>query len=106
MEPDEVIDESSEESDDDASSATRYRTQRRGGKGIRDIKTTARNGKVVAILRVDDSDEVLMMTARGKIQRIAASDISVANGVPAFAASAACRGPATTSCVDEDSMNR
>lgn len=77
VEPDEVIDESSEESEDDASSATRYRTQRRGGKGIRDIKTTTRNGKVVAILRVDDTDEVLMITARGKIQRIAASDLSV-----------------------------
>ena len=55
----------------------RYRTQRRGGKGVRDIKTTARNGRVVAIARVDDNDEVLMMTARGKVQRIRASDINV-----------------------------
>jgi DNA gyrase subunit A len=31
----------------------------------------------VAIIRVDDTDEVLMITARGKIQRIAASDLSV-----------------------------
>jgi DNA gyrase subunit A len=65
-----------EEGDDEASSQ-RYRTQRRGGKGIRDIKTTARNGKVIGIVRVVDSDELLMMTARGKIQRIAASDINV-----------------------------
>jgi DNA gyrase subunit A len=58
-------------------SGARYRTQRRGGSGLRDIKTSARNGRVVSIARVDDDDEVLMMTARGKIQRIRASDISV-----------------------------
>ncbi len=55
----------------------RYRTQHRGGKGLRDIKTTDRNGPVIGIVRVDDDDELLMMTARGKIQRITASDISV-----------------------------
>jgi DNA gyrase subunit A len=32
---------------------------------------------VVGILRVDDADEILLMTSRGKIQRVAASDISV-----------------------------
>ncbi len=69
--------EADEEGDDEGSSGTRYRTQRRGGKGVRDIKTSARNGKVIGIARVDDSDEVLMMTARGKLQRIAAADISV-----------------------------
>jgi len=36
-----------------------------------------RNGPVVGIVRVEDDDEVLMMTARGKIQRIPARDISV-----------------------------
>ena len=50
--------------------SARYRTQRRGGKGLRDIKTTPRNGPVIGIVRVDDDDELLMMTARGKIQRI------------------------------------
>jgi DNA gyrase subunit A len=54
----------------------RYRRQRRGGKGLRDIKTTARNGRVIGIVRVTDDDESLMMTARGKIQRIAARDIN------------------------------
>ncbi len=63
--------------EDDASSSARYRSQRRGGKGLRDIKTTERNGPVIGIARVDDEDEVLMMTARGKIQRIRASEISV-----------------------------
>jgi DNA gyrase subunit A len=62
---------------DDVSSSNRYRTQRRGGKGVIDIKTTKRNGKVVGIVPVRDTDDVLMITMRGKIQRIAASDISV-----------------------------
>ncbi len=61
----------------ETSSSARYRTQHRGGKGLRDIKTTDRNGSVVSVARVDDDDEILMMTARGKIQRIRASDISV-----------------------------
>ncbi|HVW36679.1 MAG TPA: DNA gyrase C-terminal beta-propeller domain-containing protein, partial [Pirellulales bacterium] len=55
----------------------RYRTQGRGGKGVRDIKTTERNGPVVSIVSVRDDDELLMMTARGKIQRIVAGEISV-----------------------------
>ncbi len=71
-------DENGDESDDgERSSSNRYRTQRRGGKGVRDIKTTKRNGRVVAIARVGDDDEVLMMTARGKVQRIRASDINI-----------------------------
>jgi DNA gyrase subunit A len=62
---------------EDVSSANRYRTQRRGGKGVIDIKTTKRNGKVVGVVPVHDTDDILMMTVRGKIQRIAASDVSV-----------------------------
>ncbi len=62
---------------DSSSSGFRYRTQNRGGKGLRDIKTTERNGPVVSIVRVDDADELLMMTARGKIQRIKTSDVNV-----------------------------
>ncbi len=54
----------------------RYRRQRRGGKGLRDIRTTDRNGKVVDIVSVTDDDEVIMITARGKIQRVRAADIS------------------------------
>jgi DNA gyrase subunit A len=44
---------------------------------VRDIKTTARNGKVVDIVPVNDYDQILMMTARGKLQRIACMDIKV-----------------------------
>jgi DNA gyrase subunit A len=70
--------EVAEEGDEHEESSQRsYRTQRRGGKGLRDIKTTERNGPVISIVHVSDADELLMMTARGKIQRIAASDISI-----------------------------
>jgi len=48
-----------------------YRHQRRGGMGLIDIKTTARNGKVVSALAVHDDDEVMMITAQGKIIRTA-----------------------------------
>jgi DNA gyrase subunit A len=72
----EVIEEPEEESED-LSSANRYRTQRRGGKGVIDIKTTKRNGRVIGIVPVSDLDELMMMTVRGKIQRVAAKDISV-----------------------------
>ena len=58
------------------SSSFRYRTQKRGGKGLRDIKTTDRNGPVMGIVRVDETDELMMMTARGKIQRVKVSDFN------------------------------
>jgi DNA gyrase subunit A len=65
-----------EAEEQETASSNRYRTQRRGGKGLRDIKTTPRNGPVIGVVRVDDTDEVIMMTARGKLQRIRASDVS------------------------------
>ena len=72
----EVTDAAGEDADGDGnSSGARYRTQRRGGKGIRDIKATARNGEVVSIVSVREEDQVLMMTARGKIQRVNVREI-------------------------------
>ncbi len=62
--------------DEATSSVKGYRRQRRGGKGLKDIKTTERNGSAVRILAVTDQDEVLMVTAVGKIQRIRAGDIN------------------------------
>ncbi len=62
--------------DGELGSNMKYRTQRRGGKGVRDIKTTKRNGPVVSIVSVNDDDEVLMISARGKIQRIAVGEIN------------------------------
>ncbi len=58
------------------SSNKRYRRQRRSGKGLRDIKTTDRNGRVVDILAVADDDDVLLISTGGKIQRIRAAHIS------------------------------
>lgn len=73
-----VAEESLDEAGEDAApgSNMKYRRQRRGGKGLRDIKTTARNGRVVDVLSVCDDDQVLMVTSRGKIQRIRAADIN------------------------------
>lgn len=72
-----AAEEETPEGEGEPSSSRSYRTQRRGGKGIHDIKTAGRNGPVIGIVRVRDGDELLMMTARGKIQRIPAADISV-----------------------------
>lgn len=46
-----------------------YRLIRRGGKGVINIKTTERNGKVVALKAVRDSDELMMITAKGIMLR-------------------------------------
>jgi len=46
-----------------------YRPQSRGGIGLINIKTTARNGKVVALKAVQDRDELMMITAKGMIIR-------------------------------------
>ena len=46
-----------------------YRLTNRGAKGVINIKTTERNGKVVGVLEVRDEDEVMIMTQRGKIIR-------------------------------------
>src|SRR5216117_4594045 len=52
-----------------------YRTQGRGGKGIINVKTTAKNGKVVAIMRVQEDSDILVMTANGKLIRVRSQDI-------------------------------
>jgi DNA gyrase subunit A len=52
-----------------------YRIQARGGKGIINVKTTKRNGKVVAIMQVDGSSGLLVITAQGKLIRVVASGI-------------------------------
>lgn len=74
--PEDEPEPESAEDEESVSSSMQYRRQRRGGKGLRDIKTTARNGKAVKILSVSADDEVLMVTAQGKIQRIRVADIS------------------------------
>ncbi len=53
-----------------------YRLQGRGGSGIINMKTTERNGKVVGATAVNDDDEALLITASGKIIRMAVDGIS------------------------------
>jgi len=52
-----------------------YRPQKRGGLGLINIKTTARNGKVVALKAVDDHDELMMITAKGMIVRTGLDEV-------------------------------
>ena len=52
-----------------------YRVQTRGGLGVIDIKTTDRNGKVVALLPVRPGDDLMMVTAQGMIVRTNLDDI-------------------------------
>jgi len=54
-----------------------YPLQRRGGKGVITIKTSERNGQVVAILLVDDDDDLMLMADTGKLIRMSVSQISV-----------------------------
>ncbi|HUU20139.1 MAG TPA: DNA gyrase subunit A [Sedimentisphaerales bacterium] len=46
-----------------------YRPQSRGGVGLKNIKTSARNGKVVALKAVQGKDDLVMITATGMIIR-------------------------------------
>jgi DNA gyrase subunit A len=46
-----------------------YRVQNRGGKGVFSIKTSKRNGKMVSLILVDDKDEIMMVTDKGKLIR-------------------------------------
>ena len=52
-----------------------YRLQTRGGKGVINVKTTARNGKVVAIIPVTDKSELMVISQFGKIIRIDTKNI-------------------------------
>ena len=47
-----------------------YRLTSRGGKGIINVKTTPRNGKVVSIMLVNEQSEVMVISQFGKIIRI------------------------------------
>jgi DNA gyrase subunit A len=47
-----------------------YRLQSRGGKGVINVKTTARNGKVSSIQLVDETSELVVISQYGKIIRI------------------------------------
>ncbi|MBV0901147.1 DNA gyrase subunit A [Haloarcula salina] len=53
-----------------------YRRQSRYGKGLIDIKTDERNGRVSTAKAVTDDDHLVIMSERGQIMRIRAGDVS------------------------------
>ena len=52
-----------------------YRPQSRGGVGLKNIKTSSRNGKVVALQAVQSKDDLMMITANGMIIRTGLDEI-------------------------------
>src|SRR5947209_735727 len=52
-----------------------YRLQSRGGKGVINMKTTEKTGKVVAVFPVDQDSEIMIITQQGKLIRIEADSI-------------------------------
>ncbi|MDP7026281.1 MAG: DNA gyrase subunit A [Candidatus Marinimicrobia bacterium] len=46
-----------------------YRVQKRGGKGVMTVRTTEKTGKMVAIMEVVDSDDLIVITDRGVLIR-------------------------------------
>jgi DNA gyrase subunit A len=52
-----------------------YRPQSRGGVGLKNIKTSDRNGKVVALQAVKSKDDLMMITANGMIIRTGLDEI-------------------------------
>jgi DNA gyrase subunit A len=52
-----------------------YRLQSRGGKGVINMKTSTRNGKVVGILSVREDTDLMIVTKNGKIIRLESAQI-------------------------------
>lgn len=58
-------------------SGMRYRKQRRGGKGLRDIRTSERNGPVIGVVAVRDGDDIMLITSQGMVNRTHVDEIRV-----------------------------
>jgi DNA gyrase subunit A len=54
-----------------------YATKHRGGKGVINIRTTDRNGEVVAIKEVHDKDDIMIITRKGVVIRCPIAQLSV-----------------------------
>ncbi|MDH5406658.1 MAG: DNA gyrase subunit A, partial [Candidatus Aminicenantes bacterium] len=54
-----------------------YRRQKRGGKGLINVKSTDKRGSVIGVKWVDQKDEIMVITAKGKIIRVKVSGIRV-----------------------------
>ncbi|MEW5844565.1 MAG: DNA gyrase subunit A [Bacteroidota bacterium] len=54
-----------------------YRLSRRGGKGVITVKTSDRNGKLIAMKEVNDGDELVIITTQGMVIRQSVSELRV-----------------------------
>jgi DNA gyrase subunit A len=54
-----------------------YRLSGRGGQGVISIQVTERNGKVVSAIEVNPEDEVMLISNKGTLVRVPASEISL-----------------------------
>ena len=63
--------------EDTERSAMHYRKQRRGGKGVRDIRTSERNGLVVGVVSVREIDDIMLITTNGMVNRTHVREIRV-----------------------------
>ncbi len=54
-----------------------YRAKGRGGGGMITIKTNERNGAVVAVFQVNDTDDIMMVSTHGQMIRTKVNQISV-----------------------------
>jgi len=89
-----------------------YRIQRRprlrlrGGKGVINIKTTEKNGKVVAVARVSKDADVMIVTQHGKMIRVRTRQIRAmgrsTQGVRLLRLEEGDRVAATTAVVEEE----
>src|SRR5881394_1301969 len=52
-----------------------YRLQSRGGKGVINMKTTEKTGKVVAVFPVEEDSEIMIITQQAKLIRLEADKI-------------------------------
>jgi DNA gyrase subunit A len=52
-----------------------YRITSRGGKGVINLKTTDRNGSVVAALQVAEESDVMIIAGQGKVIRVHSNEI-------------------------------
>jgi DNA gyrase subunit A len=54
-----------------------YPLQGRGGQGVVSIQTNERNGRVIGAVRVEDGDEIMLISDGGILVRTAADDVSI-----------------------------
>jgi DNA gyrase subunit A len=54
-----------------------YRVSGRGGLGVISIQVTERNGRVVGAIPVNSEDEVMLISNKGTLVRVPASEISL-----------------------------